>query len=549
MMKPSCTAGRFTAAISCAFLAVALASCSTGPDDTSKAGQIQKLVSQLPTAKGPVEHISWNLTLGEPTTLDPRNSATYSSGQVVSNLCDSLLRKDAEFGEHPNLAEAEQTSPTQVTIKLREGARFWDGSPVTTSDVVYSLNRAADPVNSIVAFVFASVSSIAASRDDTVVVTFKEPDATFLPALSTIAGSVVQQKYAESVGDAFGSSSGGLMCSGPFKLDSWKSGSGIKISANPDYWNKELKPLAQKVDFSFITDTTAVAQALNSGEIDGSYELPPSIIPTLRNSSKGQLTFGPSTQTFGLTIAGPGGVLRNQDLRLALQKALDRDAIAKVVFEGAATPSYTLLSTTTWPNESASIYQEAYPKWERERSFDIAAAKKLVEKSGYDGSRVVLGATAGNETENKMAQLVQQQAKQIGIEIEIRQLQPLTAAQAAYDATAREGLDLLIGASFNSSKNPLEPLFFSVLPGQPYNTTEFDDPKVTDLLYQARREFDAKKQATLLTQAQEIYEQANPSIPLVEIRSTTFLNNRLSGAVTSFAYWSMPQMAFIGSAQ
>lgn len=525
---------------------ISLTACSSGPSQS--AGGDHELVSQMPAATGPVDKITWNLTAGEPTTLDPRNAATYSSGQVVANLCDFLLQKDADFNLHANLAKVEQTTPTEVTITLRDDVRFWDGSPVTVQDVVYSLERAADPENSIVAYAFDAVDSIKAAGDQKVVVKFSSPDSSFVTGMSTIAGAVIKKEWAEKAGDAVGTSSGGLMCSGPYKLDSWKSGSSLFMSANDDYWNDELRPKAKTVDFTFVTDTTAASQALSTGEIDGSYELPPTVIPNLENSKNGSLIFGPSTQDFGISFAGPDGPFKDPSLRQAMQKALDRKAIAKSVFKGSAEPLYTMLTTTTWPNESSDIYQKAYATWEKEREFDLDAAKQLVEDSNYDGQTVVLGTTAGDEVENTMAQLVQQQAKEIGITVKIQALQPLVAAQAEYDAAARKGLDLLVGSSFNSSQNPIEPLFFTVIPEQPYNTTEYDNSEVTELLTAARGEFDAKKQAELLVKAQSIYEADNVTIPLVETHTTTFVNKDLTGAVTSFAYWSMPQMAFIGDA-
>ncbi|WP_059063730.1 ABC transporter substrate-binding protein [Leucobacter sp. G161] len=540
---------RSTVAIALVLLASTLVSCArAAPEQGPKPEDTAELVAQLPEPDGPVDQISWNLTTGEPTTLDPRNAVTYSSGQVVANLCDFLLRRDSEFDTYPNLAEIEQTSPTEAVIRLRDDARFWDGSPVTAADVIYSLERAADPGNSIVAFVFGAVQSIQPGPENSVVVTFSEPDASFVHGMATIAGAIIQQEWAEQAEGEIGSNATGLMCSGPYKLESWQSGSSMTLEKNDDYWNADLVPFADRVDFSFVTDTNAVAQALDAGDMDGSYEIPATVLPALRESAQGQLILGPSTQTFALNFAHAGGPFADQRLRLALQKSLDRDSIASIIFDGAAEASYAFLSTTSWPNESSDIYADGYEKWVEERAYDIEAAAELVDASTYDGATVTLGIAAGNDAESRVAQLVQQQMKAVGVELTIEPLQPLVAAQAAFDPTAREGLDLLLRSSFNSSQSPIEPLFFAMLPGQAYNTSEFDNDEVTRLLYEARAEFDPRKQAELLVQAQDIYESENPTIPVVELRTRTFLNNALTGAVTSFAYWGMPQMAYIGSA-
>ncbi|MEU6459757.1 ABC transporter substrate-binding protein [Streptomyces sp. NPDC047065] len=534
-------------AASAAVLAtVALTACSGSDDKAPASIDSSKLQSALPAAKGDVDKIKWNVS-GEPDTLDPRNAVNYGSGQIVRNMCEGLLKMDSKFAVSPNLATYEQVSPTQLKLKIRDGVKFWDGKPLTAEDVAYSLNRSAAD-DSALSYAFLFVKDIKVTGDQEVTVTFSTPDSGFVDSLATVAGAVVEKAWAEKTGDKVGTSTGGLMCTGPYKLESWQAGSGITIKRNDDYWDTTLKPRAAQVDFSFISDDTALAQALDAGEIDGAYEVPVSTFAKLSKSSKGRLVFGPSTQSAALYVAGPGP-LKDQKLRDALQRAVDREAIAKVVFNGAAQPNYTALTPATWPTAEREVYQPDYDKWAKARSYDIEAAKKLAKESSYDGGELVLAIAAGDQVSSRIAQLVQQQAKAIGVKIKIQTMQPLVFDQAGYDASKRKGVDLLYGASFNSRQNPLETLGYDLLPDQPYNYTDFDNPEVTKLLTEARSTFDAKRSAQLVVEAQKIYEPLTGTISLVSTNTATFLNNRLTGAVTSFAYWSMPQMAYIGTAR
>ncbi len=102
--------------------------------------------------------------------------------------------------------------------------------------------------------------------------------------------------------------------------------------------------------------------------------------------------------------------------------------------------------------------------------------------------------------------------------------------------------------SFNGVQDPLEPTGFTFLPGAFYNYTDFSDPTVTQNLEKARQTFDGTERAELFLAAQQVYEAAHASIPVVSTNTATFLSNDLTGAVTSFAYWAMPQMAYVGSA-
>ncbi|MFG2965873.1 ABC transporter substrate-binding protein [Streptomyces sp. NPDC048288] len=528
-------------------LTVLVSACSGGSDSSSGTSSEQrKLVSMSEAAKGGVDLVTWNLTSGEPDTLDPPNAATYGGGQVVMNLCDTLVRYDADYHLSEGLATFKQESPTKLVYNLHT-AKFWDGKPVTAEDVVYSLGRA--KADSIVSSFFQSVKSIKATGDKEVTVTFSEPDEKFNSEMANISGVIVEKAYAEKAGKNFGTAAGGLMCSGPFKLDQWKSGNSITMSRNDAYWDSTRIPKAKKVKFTFVTDTNALTQALDTGEIDGAYELPPNAIKALEKSEEGRLYFGPSTQGTGLNVANAGGVTADPKLGAALQRAIDREAIVKAVYHGAGQPLYTGLTPRTWPSDQTARYEKAYAKFKKARSYDIDAAKKLVEESSYQGQELIVAYQAGDPTIARIAQLIQQQAKQAGINLKLQSMGALAYQQAGYDASKRTGVDYLFGSSFNSVADPLEPALFNYLPNSPYNYTDYKDAQTTALLKEAVRTFDAAKRAELVIRAQDRWEAVNGTVPLVATDTVTFLNKRLAGAITSFAYWSMPNMAFIGSAK
>ncbi|WP_020099830.1 ABC transporter substrate-binding protein [Mycobacterium sp. 360MFTsu5.1] len=525
-----------------------IAGCGGANNSTSSPVDASKLVSSLPAAKGDVDKVTWNVG-SEPDTLDPRNAVTYGSGQIVRNMCEALFKMDPEFKASENLASSyKQVSPTELKLTIREGVKFWDGNPLTAEDVVYSLKRSAAD-DSQINSAFLSVNDITATGPMEVTVTFKQPDSAFLDNLATLSGVVIEKSWAEKAGDQVGTSTGGLMCTGPYKFTNWRAGSGITIERNDAYWNPELKPKTKQVDFTFVSDDTALAQALEAGEIDGAYELPVSTLSKLSSSKSGRVVFGPSTQSASVYVARPDGPLKDQKLRDAFQRVIDRDALSKVVFNGSAEPTYTQLTPDTWPGGERPIYQPDYDKFAAARSYDLDAAKNLVSASTYDGRPLVLAISSGDRVASRVAQLFQQQAKAIGVTVEIQTMQPLVFDQAGYDVTKRQGVDLMYTTNFNARRNPLELLDFSLRPGQAFNYIDYDDPAVIKLLDEAHSTFDPKKSAELIVQAQKIFEPVTGIIALVSVHETSFINNKLTGAPTSFAYWSMPQMAYIGATQ
>ena len=106
----------------------------------------------------------------------------------------------------------------------------------------------------------------------------------------------------------------------------------------------------------------------------------------------------------------------------------------------------------------------------RDRRGEDAAAKARVH-----GQPIVMATLAGDATSSQIAQLMQAEAKQAGINVEIKPLQPIEYSNATVDPKARQGLDVMLAVSFNGAPNPLEPMRFDYLPDSFYNYTGYDN--------------------------------------------------------------------------
>lgn len=526
-------------------LLISLTGCSGAP--TTQETATPKVVSSLPPASdADIPALNWALPTGEPSTLDPVQAISYPNLTVVSQMCDTLMRLSPDMTIEDNLVSAEQIDPLTLHLTLIADATFWDGSPVTTEDIAYSLQRASRP-EAGVGFLFARVSSIEALDDTTVEVKFSAPDALIIDELASPAAFVMQKAYAETQGEDFGTSTGGVMCSGPFEFESWEPGSSISLVRNDDYWDAAYRAHAEGVNFSFLTDSVALAQALNSGEIDGAYEVPPTLIPALQRGGAGTVSYGPSLQSVALSVSHPGGVIGDIRLRQAIYKSIDREALIGTVYHGAASPNYTSVASQVWDKGAEEIWQAAYGQWEEASSFDIEAAKKLVEESDYNGEELVISILAGEDTQSRVAQLIQQQAKEIGVDIQINAVQPAEYALMAYDAAAREGTDLYLSSSFNGSPGTLEYIQFVLADQGYYNYSEFSDEEAFAKVETARETFDVKERAKLLVEAQDAYEAEFGGQSIFNLFEVSFLADGLTGATTSFAYLFTPSLALIGA--
>ena len=117
-----------------------LAGCTARDTEAAPSPSVDSdaLVASLPAATTAVDDVTWALVEGEPRSLDP--SADYSF--IIPNLCDNLLQLQPDFTVEPGLATgAEWADPVTFVIDLRDDVTFWDGTPMTADDVVYSLDR------------------------------------------------------------------------------------------------------------------------------------------------------------------------------------------------------------------------------------------------------------------------------------------------------------------------------------------------------------------------------------------------------------------------
>jgi peptide/nickel transport system substrate-binding protein len=540
------TARRLLAA-ACALLALALAGCTGLPPTTLGSAALQ---STTEAATGHLDSLVWDLPEGEPTTLDYQQAGDYSPDLVVSNLCDSLLRLKSDESESAGLAES-WTRPNSLTLvlQLRHDVHFWDGTQLTAADVVYSLDRQLQPT-AIANGYFANIASIQATGTYAVTVHFSKPDELFLKELATTAGTVVEARYAEKAGKAFGTATGGVMCSGPYELVSWNSGESIVLKANPHYWDAAYQARAQKVTLLFITDTTALTQALASGAIQGAFEVPSVALQTLRGSASGQLYFGPSLESIQLIPEQASGMSADPDIRRALSLAINRTLLATTVFDGAATPATTVLPSTGWDPQALSAYKSAEASMNlvhaTPTAADLAEAKALVAKHRSEVRTAVLAVQAGTQQFLEAAAVIQQAAASIGITMTIRQIPALQFSSMFYDPNYRKGLDFAVAGAFLDIPDPLDWIPSLVTTGALFNWTGYSDPTVDADLAQAQQTFDPAARAALITAAQRRWEAVTLDIPLLTVDEVTYMSRQISGAPTSFAYLFSPSLALIG---
>ena len=535
--------------------AVAVTGCSSGAGSTGGDAAAKPLfdvsaadlIDTTPAGTKPVDKVTWNLPY-EPMSLDPMFSFNYAENTVDSNTCEGLTRITPDLSIENALAES-VTAPDDKTYvyTIREGVQFWDGTPLTADDVVYSLGRQVGAESSTYwSDYFTNVASVEKTGDREVTVNLSQPDALFEQGMSSAAGAIVQQAAAEAAGETFGTPQGGIMCTGPFKFDSWEPGKSINLVKNENYWDKNLVPKVEKLSFSFIADESTAVNALRSGDVDGQFfYLPPAGLGQLQDSDA-TISFGKSYIFWSLRAIQQTGTFSQPEVRQALLTAIDSEAISDVVFQGVSIPSAVLTGPAYFgEGEAAKKFEEAFKSFEVQP--DIEQAKKILADSGADISQpIVLGVQGSSAVHEQTANLIQAAGQAIGLTIETKVIPVEQFGNVYFDPKAREGLDGFFTTYYGNVSDPLD-VYTTFTPESTNNFIKYDG--AADELKAARAELDPVKRAEHTIAAQANVMRDLPWLPMGDLPVILVQNNKISGATASSAYLGYPWAATIGGVE
>lgn len=551
-VRAGCTAAVTAAALLATF---GLAAC-TPRDEVGAAAALgpDDLISSTPAGTEKVDEVTWGLAEGEPAQLAP--GADYNF--VTPNLCESLLRIDPDFGLESGVASfADFVDPVTFKIRIRDGVTFWDGSPVTPEDVVYSLERDRNEQSAYfggTVLIVPGPDGIAVTGKDEVTVRFVAPDSTFRDMIGGGGGAVMSKAFGEKQGAALGTSSGGLMCTGPYKLQSWTPGQDIVTVANEDYWDGA--PKVKKLTYKFVADGTTMTNALLAGELDGAYNVVAANRSQFEHSDDGTLLIGPSTASLSFGPMRSEGLGADPRIRQALSMAIDREQYIDTILRGLGTPQSTFVAPFAWESsDQADIYKAGYDKLDAP-TVDIDAAKKLVEEVRADGQDtgkdIVAVIPAGNKMLSNTAAILQSAAKEIGLTVTIDERQATDYAAIfadPYNESVRNNGDLVVATGYTEVPGVLTYPQLFLMPtelGGIYNWTNYDDPKVTDAIQGARSNPDPQVAAAAYVDAQSRSTPDQLQVTLAGAYQTSYLSDDLSGIVTSISAYSSPWALHLG---
>lgn len=466
--------------------------------------------------------------------LDPVLNDANLDIWVLTNLYDPLLQPTADGKDvKADLATSWSFSDggTTLTLTMRPGIKFADGSPITPQDAKWSLDRARDPNNGIWNFTLSAIDSITTSGDQ-VILHLKHPDPTILPALAMFNASIMPEKLFEAEAGATDAAKAKAFAqhpigSGPFVLKTWKRGSYMLLDRNPYYWEKgadgKALPYLDHVRFDIVPDDATRILKLQSRELDAAEFIPLSRVGELQKDPNINMTLFPSTQVNSVLMNNrptlPNGTpnpLSSLEVRQAINYATNKKALIQVVNHGIGSPMQSYMSTTT-----------PYYVATRGYAYDLEKAKSLLAQAGFpNGFTVSALATAGSQNDLALLTALQSMWGEAGIKLKIEQLDAATKTERYRN----NDFQMRTAGWTNDINDPSEiTSYFAVYKNVQSLHTGFKSADIDKLFTESQQELDKTKRAQEYKQIQKIYMDAAPIVFLYQTPYPVAMLNKVKG--------------------
>jgi peptide/nickel transport system substrate-binding protein len=467
-----------------------------------------------------------------PANLDPRIGTDAQSQRIDALLFDGLVAHDANFQFTPALAESwQQPDPLTLVFHLRDGVRFHDGRPLTSRDVLWSIDSMrSGVVISPKSAAYAAIDTMAAPDNRTVVLHLKHADNFLLTNLSTGAFGVVP---ADSDKNFWQHPVG----TGPFQFVSQQIDQDVVIERNPISWS--IAPKIERVRFAVVPDAITESLELEKGSGDVAVNsLPVDSLPALaaRPNLEIEEVNGTEIQYLGFNLLDP--LLKDARVRQAIACAIDRQLIVQTLLHGHARLASSLLPVTHW----------AWTGDVARYDFDPARARTLLDESGHppgmDGVRFHMTMkTSNDEGTRLLAAVLQQQLAAVGIALDLRSYEYATF----YSDVTRGAFQMYSLRWIGIEQPDIFSHAFSTANFSPKgaNRSHYSNPKLDSLLDDAAVSQDTSQRRDDYVQAQQILARDLPAINLW-YRDTVVVHNR---RLTHLALTASGGYTFLETAQ
>lgn len=509
-----------------------VAEIAATPQETSSETSAEAKDTSADSAGIKQEESSGNAEEGEKTvtfgtstlweTFNYLDTTSTPTDGVIEEFFDRLVVINTDGTFDPRLAKSWDIDGTDITFHLDENAKWHDGEPVTAEDVVYTFRLQSSPDvqwlrQSNVKYLEGTDDNGKETGEDSIGVTavdehtvklqLKQPAdetrifSTILRDVFVLPSHLLKDIPDADIKDApFWSSPVG---SGPFIFNSQIDGERVEGDANPDYFLG--RPNFDHIVIRFM-DASTLAAALLNGEVDITSDVSISDLDTLKANPDITVESKKSFHYQDLCLNLKDDAFSDKNVRIAFDKAINKQAIIDNLYKGFGEPAKTILSSSH-PYFNQSVLGNAY---------DPDAAKKLLEDAGFDFTRTYeLTVPKGNQARERSAILIQQDLKAVGVDVSIVTYDFATALQNMRD----NKYDLLLmGSAGRVDPEDGGVSYFS----------HTEDPKFKELWDKQASGTSFEERKSYLDEYQQYFVEEVPIVVLYFPDRFVFFRNRLS---------------------
>ncbi|RYL95140.1 ABC transporter substrate-binding protein [Sporolactobacillus sp. THM7-4] len=448
----------------------------------------------------------------DPPQLDPQKSSAAVDRQVFQSIFNTLVDIDKNGKIIPELATSWNISKDgkTYTFNLRKNVKFQDGTAFNADAVKFNFERELNQkFGSPRLSEIGLISQVKVTNPYQVQLVLKQPFSPLLSILTDRSGMMLSPAAVKKEGAGFSNHPVGT---GPYKFENRVKQDHITVTAFKDYWGK--KPKVQTIVYHPYTDGNVRLTNLTSGSVDLVNTIDYKDInqvkknPNLKVSEKAAIGFQ------GLTLNVKRAPLNNVKIRQAINLAIDRNAIARVIFHNGVTPANGPIPTGSWAHDS-SIKVPAG---------DTNVARKLVADSGLKNVQFTLKIPAGSSQNQQLGQMIQSMLKKAGITVKLEQVEFGTMIQQGID----HNFDA-INLGWSGRIDPDGTIYSWFATNGSNNDMGYSNPKVDQWLNQARTISARPERAQIYHKvAQQLWKDA-PYIALYYPNDFKVMKKNVSG--------------------
>ena len=479
--------------------------------------------------------------LGDPGSLDPHKATTLIESNILGELFEGLLSRDAKGALVPGVAESWSVDDAGrvYVFRLRADARWSNGDPVTADDFVFAFRRLMAPATGApyadILYTLNNAEKVnkgqlppealgaRALTDGRLELTLEQPAPYFLEQLAHFTAKPLHRKSIESSGGDFVHPAR-LVTNGAFALKKFIPNDSLMLVKNPAYHDADKVALDAE-EFIPLEDRSAALRRFMAGEIDSYDEVPVEEIGFVRKHLPDALRLSPSLGGYYYAFDTRHAPFDDVRVRQALSMAVDRDFLAGQIWGGAMAPSFSFV-----PPGIASYGAPAEATWKDMSLADRRdAARRLLDEAGYGegGKPLEIELRFNNSGSHRAtAVAIADMWKALGVKTRI-----LGSDAATHYALLREKprFDVARTSWYADYPDAQNFLFLAESGNQGLNVTSFSNPAYDALMRAAAAEPDAAKRSTILHEAEALLLKEAPYIVLMSYRSSDLISRRLRG--------------------